>query len=521
MKTLNMRKQEATAPPRWMAATLLAALGLASLAGCASAPNSPARGSATDLPAGAASWQAPLPAVPSGRSGRLDVGWQGFNEPLLLPLIDAAQAASPGIAQAAARIERSRAARVAAGAALQPQWSAVGSASHGRSTPGLATATSASAGVQAAWELDLFGAAGAGQRAAQARLLGAQAGWHEARLAVAAEVATSYTALRACEAQAGQAQADATSRDETARLTSLSEGAGFVAPADAALARAGAAQARNQAISQQAACDLLVKSLVEITALAESDLRQRLAAGTARQPQPAPLSVEVLPAALLARRPDLVDAAQAVAAAAGDQAQSQARERPQVSLQGSLAGLSVRSGETTTSGTIWSLGPLTVSFPLFDGGTRAAATTAARAAYDEAVALYRAQMRRAVREVEHNLVMLQATTLRQADAERAALDFEGALRATQARQKGGLASLLDLEAARRNAVAAQSALIDLQRERATAWIGLLRALGGGWASAESAAAPAQASHSTGTADSAAPASMPAAAANGAAARPQS
>jgi outer membrane protein TolC len=40
--------------------------------------------------------------------------------------------------------------------------------------------------------------------------------------------------------------------------------------------------------------------------------------------------------------------------------------------------------------------------------------------------------------------------------------------------------LFDLEAARRNALQAQSALIDLQRDRTAAWIGLFRALGGGW-----------------------------------------
>jgi outer membrane protein TolC len=65
----------------------------------------------------------------------------------------------------------------------------------------------------------------------------------------------------------------------------------------------------------------------------------------------------------------------------------------------------------------------------------------------------------------------------------AAKDFETSLRATQARQRGGLASLLELEVSRRNAVAAQSALIELQRERAVAWIGLYRALGGGWSEA--------------------------------------
>lgn len=475
--------------PRLVQPTLLCAAGV--LVGCASGPApGPSVGSQAVLPAGAQAWHAALPSAgPTGTPSGQD-WWQQFNEPMLLPLVAAAQAASPSLAQAAARIERARAARVAAGAALQPQLSAVGAASLGRSTPAGPTASSASAGLQAAWELDLFGAARAGRDAAQARLLGAQAAWHDARLSVAAEVATSYTLLRACEAQARQAQADATSRAETARLTALTEAAGFVAPADAALVRAGAAQARSQALNQQAACDLLVKSLVEITALAEPDLRRQLAPGTARLPQPAPVRVDTLPAALLAQRPDLVDAAQAVVAAAGDQASSQARERPQVSLLGSLAGLSVRSSDVTTSGTVWSLGPLTVSFPLFDGGSRAAASTAARAAYDEAVALYRAQMRRAVREVEQNLVSLQASSLRQADAQAAAVDFERALRATQARQQGGLASLLDLEAARRNAVLAQSTLIDLQREHASAWIGLVRALGGGWDPAASGAMPA-------------------------------
>ena len=98
--------------------------------------------------------------------------------------------------------------------------------------------------------------------------------------------------------------------------------------------------------------------------------------------------------------------------------------------------------------------------------------------------MYQAQVRRAVREVETALVQLDATARRQLDAESAARDFNASLQATQARQKGGLASLFDLEAARRNAVQAQGALIELQRERAAAWIALYRALGGGWSTAE-------------------------------------
>jgi outer membrane protein, multidrug efflux system len=197
-------------------------------------------------------------------------------------------------------------------------------------------------------------------------------------------------------------------------------------------------------------------------------------------PVPQALAVGVLPAELLAQRPDLAQAARQVAAAAADRRQSQALEKPRVSLSGSLAAAALRSGGETTRGSTWSLGPLSVTFPLFDGGAQAAATQAAVAAYDDAVAAYRAQVRRAVREVEVSLVSLQATAERETDAQAAAQDFEASLRATASRQKGGLASLFDLETARRNAVVAQTALIDLQRERSAAWISLYRALGGGF-----------------------------------------
>jgi outer membrane protein, multidrug efflux system len=126
------------------------------------------------------------------------------------------------------------------------------------------------------------------------------------------------------------------------------------------------------------------------------------------------------------------------------------------------------------------VGPLVVSFPLFDGGARAAATQAARADYDNAVAQYQALARRAVREVETALVTLDITAQREVEALSAARGFEASLVAAQARQRGGLASVLDLELSRRIALQAQSALIDLQRERTVAWIALYRALGGGW-----------------------------------------
>ena len=106
---------------------------------------------------------------------------------------------------------------------------------------------------------------------------------------------------------------------------------------------------------------------------------------------------------------------------------------------------------------------------------------------DRAGALTLAEkLRTAVREVEEALVALQSTAARGEDARSAADGYERSLRAVESRYRGGLASLFELEDARRTAVAAQSALIELQRERVAAWISLYRALGGGWNAADAA-----------------------------------
>jgi outer membrane protein, multidrug efflux system len=85
-----------------------------------------------------------------------------------------------------------------------------------------------------------------------------------------------------------------------------------------------------------------------------------------------------------------------------------------------------------------------------------------------------------VREVEEALVNLDSAAQRNADAQLAAAGYKAALDAAQARYRAGLASLVELEDARRTAVLAQQSLLGLERDRIAAWIALYRAAGGGW-----------------------------------------
>ncbi len=423
-------------------------------------------------------WQTPLPH--GGTVTRLANWWRQFDDPLLAQLVAAAQAVSPDVASAAARIAQAEAVSVAAGAARVPSLNASAGVARGRNDLVTPVATSLTAGVALSWELDVFGGQRAAQQASLWRLAGAEAGWHAARVSVAADVASTYLALRACEAQAALDEAEQRSRDDTARLVALTQQAGLASALQAAQAEAAAANASGQVRARLVQCGQTFQALRALTGLPATDLTAQLAPRTAQLPIPAALAVASVPGQVLGQRPDLFAAARSVEAAAADVREREADRLPRISLSGTLTAAALRTQGTRMDGTVWSVGPLQVSLPLFDAGRREAQVRAAQAAYDEAVAAYRGRLSQAVKEVEDALLRVDQGAFRQVDAERAASHLQQVLRGTEAQARAGLASTLELEDARRNALSAQAGVLAASRERVDAWVALYRALGGGW-----------------------------------------
>ncbi|MCW7541054.1 efflux transporter outer membrane subunit [Aquabacterium sp. A7-Y] len=485
-------------PPR--PAACLAAVAVL-LGACVSSP--PAT---PPMETAAPQWSAALPH--GGRSEALSDWWRQFDDPELAALIDAAQSAHPSLTQAAARIRQARAQARAAGAASWPALDARAGVTRSSTElpPQPGVQTSGSASLDALWEIDLFGVTRHTAAAARARAAGSEAAWHEARVSLAAEVANVYVALRACEAGVAVLEQDAQSLREAARLTRQKVEAGFEAPANGSLAQASAAESASRLAAQQADCEVLVKQLVALTVLPEPALRERLAAGRGRLPTPAQFEVEAVPARVLRQRPDLAAAESELAAAASEVGAAQADRYPRLSLSGSIGRAGVRVGGETVDGRTWSIGPSLV-LPLFDAGRRGAAVDAARGRYDEAVAAWQERALSAVREVEEALVRLDAAQRREADAAQAAQGYAEFLRAAQTQYRVGTGSLLDLEQARRQALAADAALIQVKRERVAAWLALYKAVGGGWQRAEAEQAGAAAA--TVSASASAPPQAPA------------
>ena len=422
-------------------------------------------------------WNAPLPH--GGLLTDLRDWWTAQDDPILLALIDGAQALSPTVAVALSRVEMARANEATARAALLPGVTAGLSAGRSVSLPATPAATSTALTLQTSWEIDVFGAARVARVAAAGQTQGSRAQWHDARVSVAAEVASTYYALAHCWKTHALAEQDLASRQRSRDISARSLQAGMLAPAAYAQVQAEVAQSQLRLVQHSSQCDLYTKALVALTGEDEALVRSVMRALVLPDDLTG-FSVTRIPAQALVQRPDVFAAEHDVALASAQIGRAKARRWPGLSLGGSIGALRYGSAGVDTDITTWSFGPLALTLPVFDAGQRAALVDAATADYVAAVTTYRAKVRQAVREVEEALVVLDSAVQRETDT-RAVLDARlQNLGAAQNRERNGLASTLEVEEARRAGLAAQADVLALQLERKRAWVALYRAAGGGW-----------------------------------------
>jgi NodT family efflux transporter outer membrane factor (OMF) lipoprotein len=427
-------------------------------------------------------WQAALPH--QGQAAQLQGWWAQLGDPVLVELQRVANESNPSMQKAAAQIASARASLASSKAAGVPTLTGSGSATRANAGTGTSTGSSIvsstiSAGLDASWELDLFGSVRRNIEASEATAQAREADWNDTRVSLAAEVASDYITYRACLATLQLTRADAASRQATARITVGAWRDGANSSADATLAEASAASGRASQQAQEAECEVDLKALVPLTGLAEPVLRQLLNSGSDHSLQSAPFAVQSLPVALLSHRPDVVAKERALAAASARIGVAEAGRYPRLSLSGSIARSAVMSGGAQLSSAPWSFGP-SLSLPLFDGGAAKASVRSAAASYDIALADYRQALNTAVQEVEQNLVRLASAEAREADVQRSAAGYRTVANATEASWRAGSDSLLSYEQTRRDAISAEQSLITVQRDRLLYGVALYKAVGGGW-----------------------------------------
>jgi len=451
---------------------LYCAVLTATLAGCASTTSGPISELQLVPPA---TWSVPL--TQPGDAQPLANWWVRFGDPLLPGLIEHAEKASPTLDQVTARLRQARASAGIAQASRLPQLN--GGVSSSRSRSDDVYSSTSSGAFDASWELDLFGGKQHANEAATARADAARFNWHQARVSLAAEVASTYFSLRQCRAAAVITGDDVASRRVTLSLVRAKVEAGAAARSELDRAEASTAEGESSLAEQLGACARIEHQLAALTALPTAELKAQLGA-TGRLPVVTSEGFSLLPAQVLAQRPDLAAARQSVLAAGADIGVAKADLLPSMTLIGSLGVNTSSSRGVSLTSHGWSFGP-SINLPIFDGGRRKANLEVAAAGYDEAVATWRQSVLVAVQEVEDALSRVATAQARWDAASLAASRYDSYLQATQVRFKEGAASLLELEDARRTALSARATRLALVLEHAQARVALYKSAGGGWA----------------------------------------
>jgi outer membrane protein TolC len=126
-------------------------------------------------------------------------------------------------------------------------------------------------------------------------------------------------------------------------------------------------------------------------------------------------TINEIPAHILAQRPDIYRAEANLITAAANVKSAAAERYPKVTLNGSIGWMRLSSDTFESSGRVWSIGPVSITLPIFDGGKLKANQDLTEARYAEAAAKYRSTVQTAVKEVEDALVNLHNTGERETD----------------------------------------------------------------------------------------------------------
>jgi NodT family efflux transporter outer membrane factor (OMF) lipoprotein len=421
----------------------------------------------------------------------LDAWWRGFQDPTLDSLVDLALHDNPQLAAAEATVRRSREGVVQARGAGLPALNAAARASDDKLsrngenlalipfTPSRTEFTDYRVGLDASWEIDLAGRTRREVEAAVARFGSASETRNDARVVIAAEVATAYADFRGAARRFQIAAARDSSAQQSLRLIKLQRDAGVIGDVEYLQAVVEQRTAAAAAAAASAAVEPAIFSLVALTGESAKALRSRLGASTTLLAPPADVPVG-LPADLLRRRPDVRHAERELAAATADVGAAIAAQFPRLSLVGAAGLDSIRSGDLTSAASrYWTIAPQ-LTLPLVAGGRLRSGVRAAQANLDAAVATYRGTVLRAVADAESSIVRYGAALTRLSAFGAAADARESNLAAIRQRQEAGDASMVDLLAAERAADDATEQRTLAAVEVAARYIALNKALGGGW-----------------------------------------
>jgi len=434
------------------------------------------------------------PSVPSPSAFRDDnapanasVGdlnwWQVYGDSTLQTLVREAFTNNYDLRIAVTRVEQARQVAVQARSQFFPSADYNGVVSRGRNDlfGGVfpnngTTASSATATLNAFWELDLWGRIRRLNESARAQFMASEEARRGVRLSLLSDVAEDYFQLQELDREMEIARRTTNSFGESLKIFTQRLVGGTASDLEASRAEAAEADAAASipAIEEQIAftenelCILLGRNPGPI---------QRSGPSLAALPPDVPAG---LPSALLERRPDVREQEQLLRSANAQIGETVAEFFPKIGLTALLGRISPELSAFTLGGAnAWGIAAEGTG-PIFEGGRLVGQYRQAKAARDEARLRFQNTALTALRDVSDALIMRDKLAIIRYEQAREVNALETAVRVSTERYIAGKASYYEVLEAQQQLFPAQISLARTERDQELAVVSLYKALGGGW-----------------------------------------
>ncbi len=412
--------------------------------------------------------------------------WMAFKDPILTKLEERAVKSNLDLKEALLRVREARALRSIERSALFPAFDVSGAATRQRNGEPVGTRKAGSlfsAGLDAAWELDIFGGRRRAIEAAKADIEAAKEDLHGVMVSLLAEVALNYVEVRTYQARLSVTRADISAQEGIYRLNRSRYHAGII----------------NGLAMRQSLYNLeRTRSLIPSLEAGIEKSKNRLAILLGQRPgtldsllgKPCPIPVPPrtiavgIPAETLRRRPDIRRAERNLAAATARVGIATAELYPRFRLAGTIGLESISSGEFLKwSSRIWSVGP-GISWKIFHAGAIRAGIKVQTARQEQALVRYEAAVLKAQEEVEDALVSYVRQRRQRDSLKAAAAAARQAYELALDQYQAGLVDFTNVLDAQQALQSLRDALAQSEGGVSADVIRLYKALGGGWKPAD-------------------------------------
>jgi multidrug efflux system outer membrane protein len=411
--------------------------------------------------------------------------WEQFGDPALNQLIEEALRGNLDVKQAAARVDRFLGALRTTRSQFFPQFGYAADASRNRASqvgqiplgPGVDPNYSLYQGsLTADWQIDLFGRVRRQSEQAQAAVYASEQGRRGVILSIVTTVAIAYVGLRAFDRQLEIARDTAKNYADTQKLFGLRLKGGVISDVEMSQIESQ----YQQALAAIPALEFSVAQQENLISILVGRPPGPIPRGKTIDELAAPAIPAGLPAELLERRPDILQAEQNLVSANAGIGAAKALYFPSFSITGAFGSISTQVSDFLTGPSkAWSIALGAVG-PIFTFGAIEGQVRSAEAAKDEAVLFYQATILNALQETNNALVGSQKTA-EQAEAQfRRVRALRNYARLSRARFDNGAASYVEVLVAENDLFAAELNSVTSSADRLTQIINVYKAMGGGW-----------------------------------------